>query len=35
MPNYEEGKGLIPDYWIDSKNPLNYLRKYLKFNKII
>lgn len=30
MPNYEEGKGFIPHFWIDSKNPLNYLKRYLK-----
>ena len=31
----EEGKGFLPNYWIDSKNPTKYLEKWLKHNKII
>ncbi len=31
---FDEGKGYIPDYWIDSSNPLKYLQKWLKTNKI-
>ena len=31
----EEGKGFLPDYWIDSKNPTKYLEKWLKYNNKI
>ena len=31
----EEGKGFLPNYWIDSKDPTKYLEKWLKHNKII
>lgn len=31
----EEGKGFLPDYWIDSKNPTKYLEKWLKHNHLI
>ncbi|MCQ2587838.1 MAG: S41 family peptidase [Treponema sp.] len=27
--NFEEGKGWIPDFWIDDKNPVNVLEKYI------
>jgi len=31
----EEGKGFLPNYWIDSKNPTKYLEKWLKHNNKI
>lgn len=31
----EEGRGFLPDYWIDSKNPTKYLEKWLKHNGLI
>lgn len=31
----DEGKGSLPDYWIDSKNPTRYLEKWLKHNNIV
>ncbi len=33
--NKEEGKGFLPNYWIDSKNPTKYLEKWLKHNNKI
>lgn len=31
----EEGKGFLPDYWLDSKNPTKYLENWLKHNNKI
>lgn len=31
----KEGKGFLPNYWIDSKNPTKYLEKWLKYNNKI
>lgn len=35
MQNYQEGKGFLPNYWLDTKDPLNYLVKYLKNKELI
>lgn len=28
--NFEEGKGFLPDYWIDDKNPVGVVEEYIK-----
>ncbi|MDD3382990.1 MAG: S41 family peptidase [Bacilli bacterium] len=32
--DFKEGKGYIPDYWIDSKKPIKELMRYLNMKKI-
>lgn len=33
MKDYEEGKGFLPDYWLDEKDPVKYLINYFKKQK--
>jgi hypothetical protein len=28
--NFEEGKGFLPDYWIDDKDPVGVVEAYIK-----
>lgn len=32
--NFEEGKGFLPDYWIDDKDPVGVVEKYIKTYEI-
>ena len=29
-PQVDEGKGFIPDYWIDDENPLGVVEEYVR-----